>query len=154
MFFFQAEDGIRSRLVTGVQTCALPILSSGIELAGKILKERYPASDWNAYIAQASDGDNFTSDLPVLEDVLVKQILPIVKFYTYVEIAGLYEQQRSFWNTSTGRSGMWQLYEGLHSAWPNLVSKRVAEAGEIIPVFREFFSKINRTTALKQEEKA
>ena len=24
-FFFQAEDGIRGKLVTGVQTCALPI---------------------------------------------------------------------------------------------------------------------------------
>src|SRR5208283_1359075 len=28
-FFFQAEDGIRSRDVTGVQTCALPILARG-----------------------------------------------------------------------------------------------------------------------------
>ena len=28
-FCFQAEDGIRDRLVTGVQTCALPILSGG-----------------------------------------------------------------------------------------------------------------------------
>src|SRR5699024_12315780 len=28
-FFFQAEDGIRDRNVTGVQTCALPILSVG-----------------------------------------------------------------------------------------------------------------------------
>src|SRR5437867_10958275 len=26
VFFFQAEDGIRDRTVTGVQTCALPIL--------------------------------------------------------------------------------------------------------------------------------
>src|SRR5207247_8494648 len=26
LFFFQAEDGIRDPLVTGVQTCALPIL--------------------------------------------------------------------------------------------------------------------------------
>src|SRR5699024_11530396 len=26
IFFFQAEDGIRDRNVTGVQTCALPIL--------------------------------------------------------------------------------------------------------------------------------
>src|SRR5687767_15591158 len=25
-FFFQAEDGIRDKLVTGVQTCALPIV--------------------------------------------------------------------------------------------------------------------------------
>src|SRR5205823_7386388 len=27
-FFFQAEDGIRDKLVTGVQTCALPISSA------------------------------------------------------------------------------------------------------------------------------
>src|SRR5206468_7359292 len=27
-FFFQAEDGIRDLIVTGVQTCALPILRS------------------------------------------------------------------------------------------------------------------------------
>src|SRR5687767_9650634 len=28
-FFFQAEDGIRDKLVTGVQTCALPIFPNG-----------------------------------------------------------------------------------------------------------------------------
>src|SRR5207248_3789847 len=28
IFFFQAEDGIRDRTVTGVQTCALPICPS------------------------------------------------------------------------------------------------------------------------------
>ena len=30
-FFFQAEDGIRDKLVTGVQTCALPI-SEGLSI--------------------------------------------------------------------------------------------------------------------------
>src|SRR5947208_16366402 len=30
-FFFQAEDGIRDDLVTGVQTCALPISREGSE---------------------------------------------------------------------------------------------------------------------------
>src|SRR5207302_6660135 len=29
VFFFQAEDGIRDFHVTGVQTCALPILQNG-----------------------------------------------------------------------------------------------------------------------------
>src|SRR5258708_23232501 len=29
IFFFQAEDGIRDDLVTGVQTCALPIYQGG-----------------------------------------------------------------------------------------------------------------------------
>src|SRR5256714_11295388 len=32
-FFFQAEDGIRDKLVTGVQTCALPISGQGGGLA-------------------------------------------------------------------------------------------------------------------------
>src|SRR5690606_39457961 len=31
-FFFQAEDGIRDFHVTGVQTCALPILTSAIRI--------------------------------------------------------------------------------------------------------------------------
>src|SRR5699024_11654337 len=30
-FFFQAEDGIRDRNVTGVQTCALPICYKGVK---------------------------------------------------------------------------------------------------------------------------
>src|SRR5256714_11279391 len=34
MFFFQAEDGIRDKLVTGVQTCALPISSANAYLWG------------------------------------------------------------------------------------------------------------------------
>src|SRR2546425_1570284 len=33
-FFFQAEDGIRDKLVTGVQTCALPIWSLSLLSAG------------------------------------------------------------------------------------------------------------------------
>src|SRR5256712_10953649 len=33
-FFFQAEDGIRDLIVTGVQTCALPILFIVLSLAG------------------------------------------------------------------------------------------------------------------------
>src|SRR5699024_12050023 len=41
IFFFQAEDGIRDRNVTGVQTCALPISPEkanqvGLELAKKL----------------------------------------------------------------------------------------------------------------------
>src|SRR5207248_3410520 len=32
VFFFQAEDGIRDRTVTGVQTCALPIFEGGLPI--------------------------------------------------------------------------------------------------------------------------
>src|SRR2546425_3092678 len=42
-FFFQAEDGIRDKLVTGVQTCALPIFN---RKAGTLASaaERIPAA--------------------------------------------------------------------------------------------------------------
>src|SRR5207248_8664661 len=39
-FFFQAEDGIRDRTVTGVQTCALPIL---LGVAGRLGQRRQAA---------------------------------------------------------------------------------------------------------------
>src|SRR5207249_5964144 len=34
-FFFQAEDGIRDRNVTGVQTCALPIYRAPVRRVGQ-----------------------------------------------------------------------------------------------------------------------
>src|SRR2546429_6920623 len=36
-FFFQAEDGIRDVAVTGVQTCALPILFGGSSASNPLL---------------------------------------------------------------------------------------------------------------------
>src|SRR2546430_11611245 len=40
MSFFQAEDGIRDLTVTGVQTCALPILGNKIA-EEEILRKKY-----------------------------------------------------------------------------------------------------------------
>src|SRR3989441_10201103 len=39
-FFFQAEDGIRDKLVTGVQTCALPIFVRAAVFAPILLKNK------------------------------------------------------------------------------------------------------------------
>src|SRR5207249_9239059 len=39
-FFFQAEDGIRDRNVTGVQTCALPILAAVSRIANPVTLAR------------------------------------------------------------------------------------------------------------------
>src|SRR6202789_3026511 len=39
VFFFQAEDGIRDAVVTGVQTCALPI-SDDVDEGGALVLDR------------------------------------------------------------------------------------------------------------------
>src|SRR5699024_1702559 len=41
-FLFQAEDGIRGRNVTGVQTCALPISGEGRGLVGDLVRRHDP----------------------------------------------------------------------------------------------------------------
>src|SRR5258708_9254321 len=43
-FFFQAEDGIRDDLVTGVQTCALPIWSENSRVRLQSIFSRCSAS--------------------------------------------------------------------------------------------------------------
>src|SRR5687767_15601629 len=45
-FFFQAEDGIRDKLVTGVQTCALPILTNAAALATLYAVMQNPESQY------------------------------------------------------------------------------------------------------------
>src|SRR2546430_5283058 len=49
-FFFQAEDGIRDLTVTGVQTCALPILCNTVAYANMCLNVRFwPDADVQNY---------------------------------------------------------------------------------------------------------
>src|SRR5574340_1603035 len=48
-FFFQAEDGIRDLLVTGVQTCALPILP--VSPGASRMQPRDPCRPWRGTLA-------------------------------------------------------------------------------------------------------
>src|SRR2546430_11952913 len=59
-FFFQAEDGIRDLTVTGVQTCALPILALGqraVVIASNALTPRSVAIHLNLASALLMSGD-------------------------------------------------------------------------------------------------
>src|SRR3989441_5077737 len=57
-FFFQAEDGIRDKLVTGVQTCALPILTVHDLMPVVVLRSPTGGGGWreggrNRFLRQA-----------------------------------------------------------------------------------------------------
>ena len=62
------------------------IVSSALKLMIEILKKRYASQNWNIYAAQASDGDNWADDSPLCHELLSKEILPLVRYYSYVEI--------------------------------------------------------------------
>src|SRR2546425_12689310 len=69
-FFFQAEDGIRDKLVTGVQTCALPISLPGNQHA-RAKAERAGRSIW-LFLQDASDRELRMADLERVPDLQIE----------------------------------------------------------------------------------
>src|SRR5206468_9555173 len=61
LFFFQAEDGIRDLIVTGVQTCALPIWSNGNKRGWKNSCGRRKSSKRSAHSPAALPTTSTTS---------------------------------------------------------------------------------------------
>src|SRR2546425_12620895 len=85
-FFFQAEDGIRDKLVTGVQTCALPIYEEGKNtVAPFVRKERFKidgtAQSMNYPIVLGNDAtaDKFGGLLGFPTSVLISKDGHVVK---------------------------------------------------------------------------
>src|SRR5699024_12084485 len=59
-FFFQAEDGIRDRNVTGVQTCALPISAAETEESVIILEIQMGANNRSGHYRRVDSGNTKT----------------------------------------------------------------------------------------------
>jgi len=104
------------------------VVSSALVLMYQIMQARYPSGEWNIYGAQASDGDNFSSDSGNCRELLSDKILPAVRYFAYVQVAQ--EEQN-----------LWAEYERLQAQQPNFAMRKVSEASEIYPVFRDLFKK-------------
>ena len=103
--------------------------SSALDLMQKIVKERYPTSEWNIYGSQASDGDNWPDDASRCTNLL-EQILPLVQYYAYIEIS---EQSPK---------ALWKIYEPIQqSQLGTFAMQNITGPGDIYPVFRELFRK-------------
>lgn len=111
------------------------VVSSALKLCKKILEERYSISDWNIYVAQASDGDNYKKDYHDTQTIMEK-LLPLTQYFAYVEIIGFY---RTFSNGSN--TDLWNTYEPLLETFKNLNMKKIAEQSDIWLVFKSLFSK-------------
>ncbi len=105
------------------------IVSSALRLMSDIVKARYPAEQWNIYAAQASDGDNWADDSPLCKEILVNELMPLVRHYAYIEI------------TNRAHQSLWYQYEGVAQRYSYFAMENISKVEDIYPVFRELFKK-------------
>jgi len=105
------------------------IVSSAIKLMYDIVQERYNPVEWNIYAAQASDGDNWTDDSAPCAEMLATKLLPLLRYYAYIEI------------TPRAHQSLWQEYEKLLPVYDNFAIQHIQDVSDIYPVFRELFKK-------------
>ena len=105
------------------------VVSSALHLLQKVIGERYSNADWNAYVAQASDGDNWDNDSVLCKQLLDHGIMPKVQYYTYVEI------------TDGPPQNLWEQYTEVAAHHSNFAMQKIVTPSDIYPVFRELFKK-------------
>ena len=115
------------------------VVSAAFETMLEIQKQRFAAADWNTYVAQASDGDNFASDTAHCVELLQDRILPSCQYYAYIEIL----TEAGFSLPAQGGKELWRGYATISDAWWNFSAKHVSKRADIYPVFRELFAKRN-----------
>ena len=104
------------------------VVSSALVLLDEVIRARYPTSEWNLYVAQASDGDNWHHDSSRCKEILEEKILPLVRYYAYVQVAQT-------------EQNLWDEYLTLAETHKHFAMRKVLEASQIYPVFRELFKK-------------
>ncbi len=105
------------------------VVSSALELMHKVIVDRFPASEWNIYAAQASDGDNWNADSPHCRDLIMSQIMPHLQHFSYVEIMPRHHQS------------LWEMYTELKKNFSNFDMQKIDNRDEIYPVFRKLFKR-------------
>jgi uncharacterized protein len=111
------------------------LVSSALQVMHDVVRTRYRPSDWNIYAAQSSDGDNSYSDSETTGRLLKDMILPVTQYFAYLEVS----EPGGFANMP--ESALWTLYQRLVSDGAPLAMRKVADRGEIFPVFRDLFQR-------------
>jgi uncharacterized protein len=104
------------------------VVSSALVLMDEIIKARYSPTEWNIYGAQASDGDNWHHDSGRCRELLTESLLPVCRYFAYVQVA---EEEQN----------LWEEYSRVQESHPSFAMRKVTQAAQIYPVFRELFRK-------------
>lgn len=118
------------------------VVSSALAEMKRIVDERYPVGDWNIYAAQASDGDNYSSDREACIRILSEDLLPVCQYFAYVEV--LDEPAVDIFRADINASVLWRDYLGISERFANFAMKRVFSKADIFPVFHQLFGKARK----------
>jgi len=113
------------------------VVSTAIEEMRRVMTARYSPADWNIYVAQASDGDNTTSDNEYTARLLREQILPFCQYYAYLEVGR--EGEDGPIGFIPRETDLWRTYRTLKPEDGPLAMRRVRHRKDIYPVFRDLF---------------
>ncbi|MBK8544722.1 MAG: YeaH/YhbH family protein [Caulobacteraceae bacterium] len=114
------------------------VVSTALFEMQKIVRERYPIDQWNIYAAQASDGDNTSSDNAVVLAQLRDVILPICQYYAYVEVG--MDDEDDHPGAGEPSTNLWRAYRRVSVDAP-FAMRKVKHRRDIYPVFRELFAR-------------
>ena len=115
------------------------VVSTALAEMKRIVEERYPVEEWNIYAAQASDGDNYSSDSATCLQLLTQEVLPICQYFAYVEVYD--SRQAEIFLSNLNVSELWKDYQSVAPGHANFAMKRVFSKADVFPVFHQLFAK-------------
>jgi uncharacterized sporulation protein YeaH/YhbH (DUF444 family) len=104
-------------------------ISTAYDLADKIIRKRYPPSDWNVYAFHFSDGDNWGDDNEKCLGILKERLLPELNLFGYAQVESPY-----------GSGEFMEHIESLVDHFANIVTSKVPDKEAILGSIKQLLS--------------
>jgi uncharacterized sporulation protein YeaH/YhbH (DUF444 family) len=125
----QAQEVDEDTFFNGTQAGSTKVLTALAKM-NEIIGLRYPASHYNIFGAQASDGDSFGADSTESSAYLLTQLLPCSRYFVYAEVGD---------TSSQGSTSLWAAYRAIVSDHFNMATVRGRD--EVYPALAKLFQK-------------
>jgi uncharacterized sporulation protein YeaH/YhbH (DUF444 family) len=124
----EAQEVDEDTFFNDTQSGSTKVLSALAKMR-EIMQARFPASRYNVFGAQASDGDAFGDDSGESSNYLLTELLPHSRYFVYAEVG----------ETATSESSLWTAYRGIASEQFNMAA--ITARNEVYPALAKLFQK-------------
>ena len=123
----QAQEVDENTFFNGTQAGSTKVVSALAKMH-EIIESRFPASHYNIFGAQASDGDSFGEDSTESSAYLRTRLLPLARYFVYAEVGD---------TPALGLTSLWSAYREIHSERFNMANVR--NRNEVYPALAKLF---------------